>query len=350
MEKLNIDGKLIGKGEEPYIIAEIGSNHNGDMDLCKKMIDAAKSSGADAVKFQSWTKDSLISKTEYARNTEYSDKKKHFGTLEEMVEKYQLSERQHFEIADYCKDKQITFLSSCFSNAEVDLLDSLDVPAFKVASMDINNISLLEYIASKHKQIVLSTGMSTLGEIEKALNALKSGGAGPIALLHCVSIYPPACNTINLRNIQTLELAFDVPVGFSDHTLGTSIPLAAISLGSCIIEKHFTLDKKLEGWDHAISADPEELKVIVHEGKNIFWALGSTNRIVSAEEIEKRKKFRRRIVLKRAMKEGEIIHEGDLDFKRPGNGINPDEVNYVVGRSLKYDVSEGHELEWSDLL
>lgn len=349
MEKLNINGKLIGKGEEPYIIAEIGSNHNGDMDLCRKLIDAAKSSGADAVKFQSWTKDSLISKAEYARNTEYSDKKKHFGTLEEMVEKYQLSERQHLETADYCKKKRITFLSSCFSHAEVDLLDSLDVPAFKVASMDINNIPLLEYIASKHKQVILSTGMSTLGEIEKAINVLKNGGGCPIALLHCVSIYPPECSTVNLRNINTLELAFDVPVGFSDHTLGTSIPLAAISLGACIIEKHFTLDKKLEGWDHAVSADPEELKIIVHEGKNIFLALGNANRIVSTEEIEKRKKFRRRIVLKRALKEGEIIHEGDLDFKRPGTGINPDEVNYVIGRPLKYDVDQGHELEWSDL-
>lgn len=349
MEKLNINGKLIGKGEEPYIIAEIGSNHNGDMDLCRKMIDYAKSYGADAVKLQSWTKDSFISKAEYERNTEYSDKHKHFGTLKEMVEQYQLNERQHFEIVDYCREKQITFLSSCFSKAEVDLLDSLGVPVFKVASMDINNIPLLEYIASKHKQVILSTGMSSLGEIERAVNALKTGGSGPIALLHCISIYPPEYNSINLYNIKTLETAFDLPIGFSDHTIGTSIPLAAITLGACIIEKHFTLDKKLPGWDHAVSADPIELSYIVQEGKNIFLALGSTNRIVSPEEFEKRKKFRRRIVLNRAMRKGEVIHEKDLDFKRPGTGINPDELSYVIGRSLKHDVEYDHELEWSDL-
>ena len=350
MEKLTIDGRLIGPGEPPYIIAEIGSNYNGDMRLCKKLIDSAKKCGADAVKFQSWSKSSLICKAEYERNTSYTDKKRHFGSLEEMVEKYQFTPEQHIEVKKYCKKKDITFLSSCFSKNEVDLLYDLDVPVFKIPSMDVPNIPLLQYVATKHRPVILSTGMATLGEIERAVQILQNGGSGPIALLHCIAIYPPSYETIHLRNMGMLSIAFDVPVGFSDHSLGTAIPLAAIALGACVIEKHFTLDKNLEGWDHAISADPPELETIVREGKNIFHALGNTMRIVNEAEMEKRKKFRRRIVMKRAMKKGETICIDDIDFKRPGNGIHPDEIKYVIGRTLQRDVQFDDELEWSDLI
>ena len=348
--KLRLGDKLIGPAEPPYFIAEIGSNHNGDMQLCKKLIDSAKSCGVDAVKFQSWSKYSLISRAEYARNTQYADKERHFGTLEEMVEKYQLTPEQHREVMAYCRAKEITFLSSCFSPEEVDLLESLDVAAYKIASMDINHVPLLEYVARKGRPVLLSTGMATIGEIERALHVLRAGGAGPVALLHCISIYPPAYEDINLRNMVTLQAAFDVPVGFSDHTLGTAIPLAAIALGACIIEKHFTLDKNLEGWDHAVSADPEEMEVIVREGKNIFQALGSTVRTVGEAEIEKRKKLRRRLVVKRDMKKGERLQLEDFDFKRPGTGIDPDESRYVIGRSLARDVAADDELEWFDLI
>lgn len=349
MEAVNLDGRMVGPGYPPYIIAEIGSNHNGDMDLCKRHIDTARDCGADAVKFQSWSKASLISKAEYARNTSYADKHRHFGSLEDMVEKYQFTAEQHREIADYCAARDITFLSSPFSNTEVDLLESLNVPCFKVASMDINYLPFLEYIGSKGKPVLLSTGMATLGEIEQAVSCLRSSGSGPVILLHCISIYPPAYEDIHLKNIPSLQQAFDLPVGFSDHSVGTSIPLAAVTLGACIIEKHFTLDKEMEGWDHWISADPAELKVIVEEGKNIFRALGSSVRTVSPAEMEKRVKFRRRAVLARPMKQGETIQPADLDFKRPGNGIAPDERSYVLGKALVRDMDDGDELEWSDL-
>ena len=349
MEKLSLGGRLVGPGEPPYIIAEIGSNHNGDMDLCRRLIDSAKSCGADAVKFQSWSESSLVSKAEYERNTSYSDKKKHFGSLAEMVSKYQLTPEQHREIAEYCQKSDITFLSSCFSPEEVDLLDELNVPAFKVASMDINNLALLRYVAARKRGVILSTGMATLGEIEQAIQTLRDGGSGPIALLHCISIYPPAMETIHLRNIHALQSAFDVPVGFSDHSIGTSISLAAIAVGACIIEKHFTLDKDLPGWDHAISADPSELTTIAAEGHNVFLALGSTVRTVTLAEMEKRKKFRRRAILARPVKTGEIIRPGDLKFLRPGTGIGPDEMRYVVGRTVRTNLEEDHELEWSDL-
>lgn len=349
MEPINFGGRLVGQGLPPYIIAEIGSNHNGDMDLCRRHVDAAKACGADAVKFQSWSKSSLISKAEYTRNTSYADTHRHFGSLEAMVEKYQFTAEQHQEIVKYCATVGITFLSSPFSRQEVDLLMSLNVPCLKIASMDINHIPFLEYVGKQGKPVVLSTGMATIAEVERALYCLKSNGSGPVILLHCVSIYPPDYKDIHLRNMETLQQAFGLPVGFSDHTVGIAIPLAAIALGACVIEKHFTLDKEMEGWDHWISADPAELKIIVEEGRNVYNALGSPVRTVSPAEMEKRAKFRRRAVLARPLVQGNVVQETDIEFKRPGNGIHPDELQYIIGRQVIRNMSDGDELDWSDL-
>ena len=333
----------------PFVIAEIGSNHNGDMALCRRLIDAAKAAGADAVKFQSWSSESLISKAEYERNATYGDKKRHFGSLRQMVERYQLTPEQQREASDYCATVGITFLSTGFSPSEVDLLDSLEVPCFKVASMDINHLRLLRHFGSKGKPVILSTGMASLGEIERALNTLRESGSGPLALLHCVSIYPPDYEMLHLRNIPMLRQVFGVPVGFSDHTIGTAIPLAAIAVGAAIIEKHFTLDKNMDGWDHWVSATPDELAIIVRDGRNIVTALGSSERVVSRAEAQKSRKFRRRVLLKRALAAGTILTWEDLEYKRPGTGIAPDEAGYVVGRTLRSDCQEDHELEWTDL-
>jgi N,N'-diacetyllegionaminate synthase len=349
MNPINLNGRLVGPGYPPYIIAEIGSNYNGDMALCKHMIDEAKRCGADAVKFQSWSKNSLISKAEYARNTTYADTHRHFGSLEQMVEKYQFTAEQHHEVAAYCKQIGIHFMSSAFAVEEVDLLASMDTPAIKVASMDVNHLPLLAHMAKSGKPIILSTGMASTAEVATAMQTLQDNGAKEISLLHCISIYPPEYKDIHLNNMKTLEQTFGVPVGFSDHSIGTAIPLAAIALGACIIEKHFTTDKQMEGWDHWISADPIELEVICREGKNIFEALGSRTRIVSEAEMAKRGKFRRRAVLTRAMKTGEVIALSDLDFKRPGTGIHPNEYMFVVGRKVNKDLEAEAELEWSDL-
>ncbi|HEX7363470.1 MAG TPA: N-acetylneuraminate synthase family protein [Bryobacteraceae bacterium] len=348
MEKLNIAGRLVGPGEPPFIVAEIGSNHNGDLSLCRRLIEEAKHCGADAVKFQSWTKRSLVSKAEYERNTRYGTKAGS-STLEEELERYQLTPEAHGRIAADCQEVGIPFFSSCFSFEEVDLLESLNVPAYKIASMDVNHLPLLEYVAKKGKPILLSTGLATLGEIEAALAMLGISGAPPVALLHCLSIYPSPAAIVNLRNMATLQTAFDVPVGYSDHSLGTSIPIAAVALGACIIEKHFTLDKQMDGWDHAISADPAELSYLVSESKNVFSALGKATRGLTSEQLHKRTVFRRRVVLARPLKAGEKITAADLDYKRPGNGINPDEIRYVVGRAVKRDVESEEELEWSDI-
>lgn len=334
----------------PYVIAEIGANHNGDMNLAAQMIDAAKACGCDAVKFQSWTPESLIAREEYERNVKYDDSpKKHFGSLREMVEKYSLRPEQHRELKEYSDAVGVEFCSTPFSRAEADMLDELDVKFFKIASMDVNNLDLLSHVAGKHKPIILSTGMATLAEVETAIETIETRDNTQIVLLHCVAIYPPAYEDINLNNILSLRQIFGYPVGFSDHTLGTVMSLASIALGSCLIEKHFTLDKNLPGWDHEISADPDEMKRIVNESRNINKALGLHRRIVSQAEQEKKLKFRRSIVASRDLGKGAVIKAEDLDYKRPGTGIRPDEACYLINRVLKRDLRKDDLIGWDDL-
>jgi N,N'-diacetyllegionaminate synthase len=350
MQTVKLGNIEVGPGHPPYVIAEVGSNHNGDMDLCGRLIDAAAEAGAHAVKFQSWTDKSLIAEEEYERNTTYSDKKKHFGSLREMVSAYQLTADQHAQAHARCVQKGIAFCSTPFSPEEVDLLESLDVPFYKIASMDVVHLPLLRYVARKQRPVVISTGMATMGEMEQAVDAVRAEGNDQIVLLHCISIYPPEYETIHLRNMETLQRAFGCPVGFSDHTLGTAIPLAAIAIGASIIEKHFTLDQDMEGWDHAISANPEQMRTIVREGNNIVAALGSSRRTVSDAEMEKRKKFRRSLVTRQALSKGHVLSESDFDAKRPGTGVAPDQIQYVIGRTLACDMTGDQVLRWSNLL
>lgn len=336
---------------KPYIIAEIGANHNGDMDLAKKMIDSAIQCGCDAVKFQSWNNKSLISNTGYKQNTVFHDsKKKHFGSLKEMVDKYYLREDQHFELMNYCKSKEIDFNSTPFSNQEADLLNNLGVEFFKIASMDINNYPMIKYIAQFNKPILLSTGMADLGEIEKAVKIIEKEKNYKIIILHCISIYPPDNKDINLNNIKMLQNTFGYPVGFSDHSIGFSIPLASVSLGACIIEKHFTTNKDLPGWDHEISANPEEMRIIVEQSKIINDSLGGYKRVISKIEEDKKKVFRRSIVLNKDLKAGDIIKEVDISLKRPGSGFTADEINFVIGKKLTKDIESDCLLTKDDII
>jgi N,N'-diacetyllegionaminate synthase len=266
-----------------------------------------------------------------------------------MVTTYQLTTSQHVEAFEHCRNRGIAFCSTPFSMEEVDLLENLSVPFFKIASMDIVHLSLLKYVARKRRPIIVSTGMATLAEIERAVETIRAEGNEEIILLHCISIYPPDYEAIHLRNMATLQQAFDVPIGFSDHTLGTAIPLAAIALGASVIEKHFTLDQNMAGWDHAISADPDQLRTIVAEGKNIFAALGRNGRMVAASEMEKRRKFRRSLVTRRRLDRGYMLTEADLDAKRPGTGIAPEEITYVIGRRLSSDLAADQVLHWAHL-
>ena len=349
MDSLTIGDRPLGPDHPPYLIAEIGANHNGDPQLLGEMIAAAIRSGVDAVKFQSWTVDSLISRAEYERNTAYSDKKKHFGSLREMVEAYAMTPQLEAQALEACAQAGVHFLSSAFSPAEVAHLEEVGVPAHKVASMDIEHPILLDAIAETGKPIFLSTGMATMSEIARAVERLEQRSSGPIVLFHCVSVYPAPYELLNLRNIQMLTDTFALPVGFSDHASGVASSIAAVTLGAVAVEKHFTTDKDLEGWDHAISVDEPELAALVSGTHLAHAARGRYQRHVSDAELEKRRSFRRRIVVRTAQPAGHVLTKADIDFKRPGFGISPWEFEFVLGRRLAVDVLEDHELEWSDL-
>ena len=337
----------------PYIIAELGSNHNGDMELARKMIIEAKEAGADCVKFQSWSKDSIFAKKKYDDNyfiaDDYRDRTDY--TLEEIVDSYSISEEELLEMKKFADEVGIDCTSTPSNKKEADLLvEKMDTPYIKVASMDLNNYPFLEYLAKKGKTIVISTGLSELYEIDKAVKAIEEAGNNQIVILHCVSTYPPVDTDVNLNNIKTLMATYpNYPIGFSDHTLGTAIPLASVALGACLIEKHFTLDKNMEGWDHKVSATKDEMKEIVENAKRVSDALGSF-RITATESDEKKKEFRRSIVITREMKKGDILQAEDIDYKRPGGGFDPEMTEFLIGRTVKKDLPFDHILKKEDLV
>ena len=336
--KLKIGDKLIGEEEPCFIIAEAGVNHNGSVELAKKLIDAAKDAGADAVKFQTFKAENVVVKD--AQKAEYQKETTGEGSQYEMIKKLELAEEDFRELADYAEKKDIMFLSSPFDKESVDLLYELDVPAFKVGSGEITNFPLLRYIAKKRKPIILSTGMSTLGEIEEALDVIRSEGVEDIILLHCVSNYPARIEDVNLRAIETLKQAFKLPVGFSDHTLGIIVPIAAVALGACVIEKHFTLDRNLPGPDHRASLEPDELKEMVKAIREVEKALGNGIKKPTKEEEKIKKVARKSIVAKVDISKGAIITEDMLDVKRPGTGIEPKYLKFIIGRKAKEDIKK----------
>lgn len=337
----------------PYIIAELGSNHNGDMSLARKLILAAKEAGADCVKFQSWSKDSIFSRKTYDDNYFIADdyRKRTDFTLESIVERYSISEEELLQMKGLADELGMDCTSTPFSKKEVDfLVDVMKAPFIKIASMDLNNYPFLDYVAMKGKPIVISTGLSELYEIDKSIRTIENAGNKQIVILHCVSIYPPNDEQVNLNNIDTLRTLYPAyPIGFSDHTLGFSIPVASVVKGACLIEKHFTLDKSMEGWDHKVSANPEEMRIICNETKRVHAALGGT-RIQVQEKADRIESFRRSIVTTRVIEAGEIIRKEDVDFKRPGTGIAPEYLDQVIGRTAKVTLEYDKPFLFSDLV
>jgi len=337
---------------KPYIIAELGSNHNGDMELAKKLIIEAKEAGADCVKFQSWSKGTIFAKKKYEDNYFIADdyRERSDYTLEEIVDAYSISEEELLQMKQFSDEIGIDCTSTPFSKKEADfLVDKMETPFIKVASMDLNNYPFLEYLAKKGRPMVISTGLSELYEIDKAVKTIEDTGNKDLIILHCVATYPPIDSDVNLNNITTLIKTYpEYPIGFSDHTLGTVIPLASVALGACLLEKHFTLDKNMEGWDHKVSATKDEMKQIVVGSKRISEALGSF-RITATESDEKKVEFRRSIVLAREMKKGEVIGKEDIDFKRPGSGIAPEHWQFVVGRKVNSDLAYDYIVREEDI-
>ncbi len=348
MREIKIGDKMVGEGKPCFIIAEAGVNHNGDIKLARKLIDVAKEAGADAVKFQTFKVEELVTreaeKAWYQKETTDAQESQF-----DMLKKLELTESDFEELYSYAQNEGIIFLSSPFDKRSVDLLDELGVPAFKIPSGEITNFPLLKHIARKKKPVILSTGMSTPGEIEEALEVLRVDKAEEIVLLHCISSYPAKIEDINLRAMETLKQAFQLPVGLSDHSLGTTMPIAAVALGAGVIEKHFTLDKNLPGPDHRASLEPEELKQMVKAIRDVEKALGSGVKRPTAEEEENRKVARRSIVAKVDIPKGVIITGEMLDIKRPGTGIEPKYLGEIMGRAAEVTIKKDEIITISTL-
>lgn len=335
------NGQEIGDYKKPYIVAEVNSSHNGNIETAKEMIQRAKEIGCDCVKFQSWSTESLYSASYYDANP----------IAKRIVSKFALSEDELIEVVRFCKEQKIAFSSTPYSEKEVDfLVERCDVPYIKIASMEINNLEFIRYIAKKRKPIILSTGMANMEEIKKAVEVIESVGNKNLCLLHCISIYPPETDTINLNNIVGLREEFSsYPVGFSDHSLGSELSAAAVALGSAIIEKHFTLDKKKMGMDNNMAMEPDELEQLVRQCHNVYLAMGSKERIVLDAELEQRAKMRRSIVAARDLEEGHIIREKDITVKRPGDGIPPEEIEKIIGRVVKKPIKKDYLIKYDQV-
>lgn len=327
-----------------FIIAEAGVNHNGSIELAKQLIDKASEAGADAVKFQSFKAERLV--TRNARKAEYQKLTTNSRESQfEMIKKLELDYNKHRELIDYCHSKNIMFLSSPFDLESIELLNELGLEIFKIPSGEINNLPYLRKIGSLKKKVILSTGMSTLGDIENALTILRSSGTTDVTVLHCNTEYPTPMKDVNLLAMKTIKDAFKVEVGYSDHTLGIEVPIAAVALGATVIEKHFTLDKTMEGPDHKASLEPEELKEMVRCIRNIEQALGDGVKRLTESESKNIKIARKSIVAGRDIKKGEIFTEKNLAIKRPGDGISPMRWDEVIGKIAKRDFLEDELIE-----
>ena len=324
-----------------FIIAEAGVNHNGSIELAKKLIDVASISGADAVKFQTFKAEKLVSrnaqKADYQKQT--TDK---CESQFDMIKKLELDLDTHKELISYCKTKNIMFLSTPFDHDSIELLNDLGLEIFKIPSGEITNLPYLRHIGKLNKKVILSTGMANIGEIEDALDVLIEAGTKKenITVLHANTMYPTPYEDVNLRAMVTIGKTFDVAFGYSDHTLGIEVDIAAVALGACCIEKHFTLDCTMEGPDHKASLEPDELKAMVKAIRNIELALGSSVKKPSKSEIPNMQIARKSIVAKVDIKKGEIFSADNLTIKRPGNGINPMRWYEIVGTISTKDYKE----------
>jgi sialic acid synthase SpsE len=332
-----------------FLIAEIGVNHNGDMHLAKEMIDAAKVSGADAVKFQTFKAEALVSqgtpKVKYQENRTSSDES-HF----DMIKSLELTRDDHFLLNQYCEQRSIQFLSTPYDVESARFLcEELKVEIFKTASADLIDLPLHQYIASSRKPSIVSVGMATLGEIEEILSIYKSYQHSDVILLHCVSNYPCANESLNLRVLKTLKQAFDLPVGYSDHSVGSEAAVLSIAFGAKIIEKHFTLDKSLPGPDHVASSTPDEFKLLSDSVRNAEKMLGSSVKSCQPEERQMAEVSRKSIFLKNDMNKDDIVYEDDLITMRPGSGISPLNIKKIKGMRINQSLSQGTKLNWSHL-
>lgn len=332
-----------------FIIAEAGVNHNGNINLAYKMVDEAKKAGVDCIKFQTFKTEKIIYKE--AKKAEYQEKNtENKETQYEMLKKLELTYDEFKKLKKYCEEKEIMFLSTPDEEESLNfLIDELNMEIVKIGSGEITNYIYLEKIAQKNKPIILSTGMSTLGEVEKSLEIIRKYNNQKITLLHCTTNYPCPVEEVNLKAMLTLKEAFKLDIGYSDHTLGIEVPIAATALGATVIEKHFTLDKNLDGPDHKASLDSLELTKMVEAIRNIEKALGNGIKQPNSSENKIKEVVRRKIIIFKNLKKGHILKEEDLIFKRSNNGIEAEFYKIIIGKKIKRDLKEETIISWDDL-
>lgn len=333
-----------------FIIAEVGINHNGDIDIVKEMVDEAKKAGADCVKFQTFKGEEFISDpkqtyTYISQGTEVTE------SMLEMFKRYEFTSDEWIEIVNYCKSKDIVFSSTAQNKSDLEFLLSItDLTFLKIGSDDLTNIDLIKYYASKQIPMIISAGMSYAYEVEDAVRAIREVGNENITVLHCISSYPTDAEDVNLKKIQVIKDAFNVKVGFSDHTIGSASAVGSVCFGAEIIEKHFTLDKQMAGPDHRFSINSKELKQYVDDIRYIEVALGNPQLVPTSKELSMREIARRKIVAKEDLLDGDIVSENNIEFKRNENkGIEPKNFNFILNRKLNKKVQKGCVITLEDL-
>ncbi len=333
-----------------FIIAEAGVNHNGRLDLARKLVDVAKYCECDAVKFQTFKTEELVTTSVkvvgYQKRGREGSKQSQF----DLIKKLELSYEDTCKIQQYCKNKKIVFLSTPFDKDSVDFLDKIKMPVFKISSGEITNFPLLEYIAKKNKPMILSTGMAFLKEVKEAIEVIVKTGNKNLVLLHCLTEYPAPYKSVNLRAMKTLKKVFNFPIGYSDHTLGIEVSLAAVALGAKVIEKHITLNQNMPGPDHKASLMADEFEQMVKSIRNIENALGDGIKQPAKCEQKYRNLVRKSIVAKRNVCKGQRITEEDVSIKRPGNGILPKEFKKIIGKKIIRNIKKDTVLSWSHFL
>ena len=340
VKAINVAGRMVGPGHPCFIIAEAGVNHNGEIEKALQLVEVAAKAGADAVKFQTFRAENLA--IPEAPKAEYQTLVT--GETEsqlDMLRRLELPPHAYRELEKYCRQQNILFMSAPFEEESADLLEDLGLPVFKIPSGEVTNLPFLAHVARKSKPLILSTGMATLEEVRAAVDTIKETGDREIILLHCVSNYPVDPADANLRAMHILGSAFGVPVGYSDHTLGIEVPLAAVALGACVIEKHMTLDLSLPGPDHQASLDPQEVAEMVRGIRVVEAALGHGRKQPAACEASIAAVVRKSLVASRAIPVGSVLTEDMVSIKRPGTGLPPGMRSRVLGRRVTRDVKEG---------
>ncbi len=327
----------INEDSSPLIIAEIGVNHNGNLSLAKELIDLAKETGADIVKFQSFITDEIA--TLGGPSPEYIKRESpEFKSFYELLKTLELSHEAHQKLIDYCKQKDIVFLSTPYDYKSADMLDELGVPMFKIASTDSTNVPFIEYVAKKGKPMIISTGMSTLEEAEDAIDACRKAGNDQIIIMQCTSNYPASIDSANIKVVNTYRGKLGVLVGYSDHTSGELCAILAVGQGAVIFEKHFTKDKNLPGPDQSASANPDEMKRYIQAIKDAYVALGDGVKKIMPEEKSTKPSMQKSLTSTRAIKAGEVINEMDILIRRPATGIVPKRLNEIIGKKAARDI------------